>query len=194
MLVIKYAPCDNSLISQRTVVKKIFNELFLKYLKVNDAYDTIIKDCNGKPYINGIENAFSISHSRGMCAVALCIDSFANKSSEDELIFDGGFINVGVDVQIVPDLCKNNVYMKIAEKYFSAQEVSYLSNINSPENFITSFIKLWTVKESYCKMKGLGLKFIRQAVLDDKKCLDVHSCDICLGENNYFISFCAEKK
>ena len=84
--------------------------------------------------------------------------------------------------------------MKIAEKYFSAQEVSYLSNINSPENFITSFIKLWTVKESYCKMKGLGLKFIRQAVLDDKKCLDVHSCDICSGENNYFISFCAEKK
>ena len=194
MIIIKYAPCNESLASQRAVVKNIFNELFCEYLNVKDAYDKIIKDCNGKPYINGISNAFSISHAKGMCAVALSVDTLVKSNSENELIFEGDYINVGLDVQIVPDFSKKNVYMKIAEKHFSPQEISDLTNINSNECFILSFIKLWTVKESFCKMKGLGLSFIRQADFDNYKNFYVHSSDICFGENKYFISFCAEKK
>ncbi len=193
MLIIKYALCGNSLNSQREAVEKIFNDLFFKYFNISNAYSKIIKDANGKPFINGVENGFSISHSKGLCAVALCVDKVIENFSDNIFVVNENFDKVGIDVQPIPADDKICAYKKIAEKYFSAQENLNLLSCNSSKDFLEAFVKLWTIKESFCKMNGFGLKFIRNAVPENFDDIYINSFKISNAQKQYFISFCGKK-
>jgi len=87
---------------------------------------------HGKPMIDGLE--FSLSHSGDMviCAVS-------DKP-------------VGCDVEELRKAPEG-----VAERYFSEGEQEYLSRFSEKE-YDTAFFRLWTMKESYVKMTGEGMR------------------------------------
>lgn len=88
---------------------------------------------NGKPYImNKPDVFFNLSHSgnKVMCAVS-----------------DG---EVGCDVER-----EDRVNLKIAERYFSRAEIDFINQNGNKED---AFLKLWTLKESFVKTVGLGMR------------------------------------
>ena len=96
---------------------------------------------NGKPFIEGYpEICFNISHSkdRVMCVTA-------------------GF-PVGCDVEAVRMRTKTN--SGVVRRFFSESEKKLLENasLNGEKEFNDLFYKIWTLKESYIKYTGMGLK------------------------------------
>ena len=108
-----------------------------KTLKLNGIDDfTLEVDENGKPYLKGISGLkFNLSHSeeRVMCVI-----------SEKE---------VGCDVEWV----KKPNY-KMAEYFLTKEEITMLNRLNSEEEKQVMFYRLWTLKESFMKAVGLGMK------------------------------------
>lgn len=88
-----------------------------------------------KPYIKGKENFFfNISHSGDFVCAAF----------DDE--------EIGIDVEKIDKMH----YEDIAERFFAKEEYEWL--IKQDVSYrINCFYKLWTLKESYVKLKGRGL-------------------------------------
>lgn len=88
---------------------------------------------NGKPYIDGLY--FNLSHSgeQVMCAV-----------SERE---------VGCDVEKVTD-----IELEIAGRFFYGTEYDRIMEQTTVQGRCDMFFRLWTLKESFMKATGLGMK------------------------------------
>lgn len=99
---------------------------------------------NGKPEIEGI--FFNLSHSKNM---VICVVS--DKS-------------VGCDIELI---CK--APEKVADRFFSEAEQSHLSQYSGEEKN-KEFYRLWTMKESYMKMTGEGMR------------LPLHQFEVHIGE------------
>ena len=86
---------------------------------------------HGKPFLPGGEFFFSISHSAGavLCAI-----------SDRE---------TGADLQIV-----TRAKPPLMERFFADEEREY---VLSAEDADGAFTEIWTKKESWCKLSGLGL-------------------------------------
>jgi len=88
-----------------------------------------------KPLLKGIDrHYFNISHSGNQVVVAF--------SQE----------NIGVDVEKA-----KGDRRKIAERFFTAEEIKDLSKAGTPEKQKAYFYQLWTLKESYMKAIGDGM-------------------------------------
>lgn len=117
---------------------------------------------NGKPYAVGEKIRFNLSHSgtRVMCAV-----------SESD---------VGCDVETV-----TNINLKIAQRYFCEEEYLTIMSAASEEEKLERFFRLWTLKESFIKATGYGMKIpltsFKIGLCEDK-------ATICqsLNQNQYF--------
>jgi 4'-phosphopantetheinyl transferase len=79
---------------------------------------------------------FNISHTRGLAAVAVCLEH-----------------EIGVDVEAASRMLS---WHEIARLNFAPREIQLLEQMPSEERFRT-FLRLWTLKESYIKATGLGL-------------------------------------
>ncbi|MBQ3209937.1 MAG: 4'-phosphopantetheinyl transferase superfamily protein [Oscillospiraceae bacterium] len=86
----------------------------------------------GKPFVEGI--CFSLSHSGDMVICAV------------------GDKSVGCDIERSAQARE-----KVAERFFAPEEIEYLSRF-SGDMLNREFFRLWTMKESYIKMTGEGLK------------------------------------
>lgn len=129
----------------------------------------------GKPEVEGI--CFNLSHSKdyAVCAVS-------GK-------------NVGCDVEKIGDA----PFRKI-EQRFSENEVRYLSEIPE-ERQKEEFYRLWTMKESYLKMTGEGLRIplnkfemefgAEVRVYRDGKCCNCHMKEYRIP--GYKLAVCAEE-
>lgn len=120
----------------RTRSESVFSELLLRYALSDSGFpvDTplaIEAGEHGKPYLTGGECFFSISHSAGAVLCAL---------SDRE---------IGADLQI-----RTKAKPPLMERFFSEDERKY---ILSAENTEEAFTEIWTKKESWCKLSGLGL-------------------------------------
>ena len=87
---------------------------------------------SGKPYIKDSDFSISISHSKDMALVAI------NENA------------VGADIEVIRPFNK-----KLINTYFTPDEIAF---IDSDEKFFT----VWTVKEAYLKLTGVGLKGIKK--------------------------------
>ncbi len=88
----------------------------------------------GKPFYNDHEHChFNISHSGEWL---VCV-------TDDE--------PVGIDVELIAP-----IDMEVAENYFSKKECEQLFSLSLTEQTIF-FYDLWTCKESYLKLNGMGL-------------------------------------
>lgn len=96
---------------------------------------------NGKPLLWGQEGMakrlhFNVSHSGDLALVAAAWD-----------------MELGVDLELKR---KDYSLVDSAQLFFHAREKDWLYS-HSEENRLEAFYKLWTLKESVCKAKGLGL-------------------------------------
>lgn len=105
--------------------------MLLKYFQITFSKQHISYGRYGKPYLHDYPNAqFNISHSGQFVACAI----------SDRPI--------GVDIQeIVP------YHRDVAKRVFSLEE---LSHIESSPDRSAEFTRLWTQKEAYLKMVGIG--------------------------------------
>ena len=106
---------------------------------------------NGKPYADNI--FFNVAHS----------GKFAFGVSSDK--------EVGCDVEII-----KNAHLDIAKRFFTESEYNYISK---SENSSNTFYKLWTIKESYIKLSGEGLR----TPLNSFE-INISDNDISITENN----------
>jgi len=89
----------------------------------------------GKPYLEGSKIEFNISHSKKRIALAI----------SDQL-------PLGVDVEFIK---RKNRILKVANRYFSQPECRQLDDALNKRDM---FFNFWTLKESYIKALGMGLK------------------------------------
>ncbi|VVA97239.1 unnamed protein product [Arabis nemorensis] len=80
-----------------------------------------------------------------------------NLSHTDSLIACGVTVHVpvGIDVEDKERKIKHDV-LAFAKRFYSTDEVNFLSTIPDPEVQRTEFIKLWILKEAYVKALGKG--------------------------------------
>lgn len=135
-----------------TAVREVDNDIHLNI--ASSARDSMVRGtldisetAGGKPYLTDIPVCFNISHSKERVAVAVSPGS------------------VGCDVE-----CKNANPLKIAKRFFTDNEYAFLKGINSEEECLLEFTKLWTLKESVVKCLGEGIRrpFDDFSLVDDK--------------------------
>jgi 4'-phosphopantetheinyl transferase len=123
------------------VARGLLRELVGKYLQQDPASLAFSYGQHGKPSLSG-EHAssglcFNLSHSAGLAVYAIARGR-----------------NLGIDVEHVRP---ESAGAEIAERYFSAREVSDLRRL-LPEARVEGFFHCWTRKEAYLKATGMGLQ------------------------------------
>lgn len=110
-------------------------QLLASYLGV-DAHELcfVIAE-RGKPYLDGYELQFNLSHSGGWAALALSTDP------------------VGVDIQTI---AKKKRFDELAKRYFCAQEYQQLQALPESQR-LAAFYYFWTMKEAFLKATGRGI-------------------------------------
>jgi len=112
-------------------------EHLLFYAAKDFGLDNILikEDENGKPYIENSDVYFNLSHSgeRVMCAM--------------------GRHKVGCDVQKIKP-----VDTKLAQRFFAKDEYETIMSEQNESDRTKRLVRLWTLKESFSKAVGLGLK------------------------------------
>ncbi|MBR0456628.1 MAG: 4'-phosphopantetheinyl transferase superfamily protein [Firmicutes bacterium] len=145
--------------------KELTDALIRQCLGIDDA--VITRNERGKPFVCCSEK--DAGDNRVFISVSHSEDTFALIEAER---------NVGLDIQY-PRSVKAD---RIAARCFTEDEAAYAAN----DEWSSSFYKLWTRKEAYCKYTGLGLEQImkREDVLKRK---DVSFRDLRLDDG----CFCA---
>lgn len=106
--------------------------MLLKFFGIPFSAQHISYGSYGKPYLRDYPNAqFNISHSGQFVACAVCDRP------------------IGVDIQEIVPYRRN-----VAKRVFSPEE---LFQIESSSDRPAEFTRLWTQKEAYLKMLGIGL-------------------------------------
>ncbi|OQD58776.1 phosphopantetheinyl transferase [Methanobrevibacter arboriphilus JCM 13429 = DSM 1125] len=120
--------------NQKDRILSISGEVLLRYIlkKIKIYNPIIVNDDYGKPFLKNFPNIyFNISH---------CGD----------YVFCGvSNYPIGVDIEYIHEIDLN-----IAKTQFHPKEYEYVNNSNDK---IESFFEIWVLKESYLKMKGIGL-------------------------------------
>lgn len=160
----------------------LFSEAIIKYIlclyyhipinRINIKFDIL-----GKPYLNITGVHFNLSHSNNLlvCAVSQ--------------------IPIGVDIEYI----NKNIDLRRSSRFFSKIEKQYI--YNSSDKFSVFFL-LWTIKESYLKLKGSGLIFpLPLVTFDYSKTTEnkykLHSSyhfNSFVFEKNFLISICTDQK
>lgn len=94
--------------------------------------EQIWEDEKGKPQVEGIH--FNLSHTNGM---AICA---------------AGGKCVGCDIERIKEVSES-----VANRYFSEKEKHYLRAVEE-KHYCQEFFRIWTMRESYMKMTGEGLR------------------------------------
>lgn len=154
----------NSAAQKNSLSALLCLDRLIKRIDISGEDLTIIREKNGKPRFASLPYHFSITHSRDLCAVALCKE------------------NVGIDLEFV-DASRN--VETLSKRFFSPEEHSRLFESN---NAVENFFTLWVKKEALAKLSGEGLASIcRGQIIDDSQYsfkeykLTVDGADACLA-------------
>lgn len=123
-------------------------------------------ESGGKPYFDGCDIFFNISHSDGFCICATDTKP------------------LGVDVERLRALADRD---KLAERYFCAEEKEFIQESDDPD---LAFLRVWTKKEALLKCIGVGLtQDLRSLNIFDKK-LRFSELTKEVGNEKFLISIC----
>lgn len=103
---------------------------------------TLVYDANGRPYLDGADFDFNITHTDRavFCAIA--------RSAEDG--------RVGIDAERV-DRVSTLRSMALAERWFTGEERRTFAKVPTSETFLS----VWTRKEALVKWTGEGIRALR---------------------------------
>lgn len=90
----------------------------------------------GKPYIKNSKYFFNISHSYDCAACAISL------------------LDIGLDVEKIRQIDNRKISI-LCNRTLSDDEKKVLDE----NNLVYSFLKIWTIKESYLKLLGIGLRY-----------------------------------
>lgn len=110
----------------------------------------------GKPYLRNAQRNFSVSHCRShwVCAVAVHSDENHNLVPDLRIplpLNGGPILGLGCDLEYWRP--QHRPWDALAQRYFTAAEQALLT-VHTKERFF----QIWTRKESYGKLTGLGLR------------------------------------
>jgi len=132
----RFARDRNRFIVARAGLRRILS----RYLNSKPAQLCFRYGPHGKPYLDapsdGARLKFNLSHSADLALIVVA------RGRE-----------VGVDVE---RLCYDEIDMRVAEQFFSPEEIAALHDL-PPLRRCDAFFTLWTVKEAYLKAMGGGL-------------------------------------
>ncbi|MBQ9610760.1 MAG: 4'-phosphopantetheinyl transferase superfamily protein [Lachnospiraceae bacterium] len=119
----------------------VLMEAYKRVYGVNGQNIVIEKGEYGKPYIvRKKEFKFNISHSGDYAVIAY--------STDEEVS------SLGIDIERVRSKDSD---MMVAHRFFTKDEIEYISNGLECSDEDVRFYKIWTMKEAYIKMTGKGL-------------------------------------
>ena len=120
----------------------------------------------GKPFLKGGGYFFSVSHSGEYIA-------FAGETASP----------IGVDIQL-----KGRADYRVAERFFTEDEYSAICSSSAPER---EFYKIWSLKEAYVKMLGMGMAtpFSSFSVLSD----EIKAISFCEDYGDYVLAVCSRE-
>lgn len=108
----------------------------LRQYGIQDKNATMILGENGKPYLAGDTGIyFNLSH------------------SGDYVVAAFGECEVGIDIEN-----KHSNGLKIAKRFFTAKESTYLASCPAGQEQADLFLRYWTLKESFLKITGRGMR------------------------------------
>lgn len=116
---------------QHHLGREILKKALINEYGIEFSEDMIEIKMNGKPTLKGLPICFNISHCKGMavCALSDC--------------------PVGADVET-----ERKISDSILRKTCNDWEKDYILN----HDYTKSFLELWTLKESWMKMTGVGMR------------------------------------
>ncbi len=157
--------------SEKDKIISLCTELFIRHeisQQLNIPFSEIVFGYggHGKPYIlNDRDYCFSVSH------------------SDNCIAFSGGNFPIGIDVE---QISRGNI--KIAKRFFTVNECNFIKTSKEPSE---AFCKIWTSKEAYVKMLGVGLsKSLRSFDVTDKS---LGCCFRTKRLSEFMLTVCAEK-
>ena len=103
-------------------------------------------DESGRPYAEGADADFSITHTADYTFLALCRGK------------DGVTVRVGIDAENLSRVSRLRL-SQMAERWFSTAEQARFSSDPTAE----TFLRIWTRKEALVKWTGQGLRGLRDA-------------------------------
>ncbi|MEK7703154.1 MAG: 4'-phosphopantetheinyl transferase superfamily protein [Nitrospirota bacterium] len=146
--------------SRYLLTRALIRTVLSRYANVNPCEWQFEKTPNGRPTVGGGKQqaishlSFNISHTNGLIIVGV-----ANA------------VAIGVDVENT-----NRVTMlEIADRVFSAEEVAKMRTLSKEEQ-VGRFFTLWTLKESYVKARGMGLRFPLKQIAFEIVGARIHPC------------------
>jgi 4'-phosphopantetheinyl transferase len=125
----------SKLAAQEFIVgRSVARRLLVPHSGVGAANLSLASRLSGKPYVADSDVAFNLSHSKGVCALAV-----------------GRVREIGIDIEFMnssADVC--------AEDIFGSQEADQFAALPSSEQ-TEAFYRAWVLKEAYLKATGEGL-------------------------------------
>ena len=112
--------------------KIILRQVLARYLAISPEKIQFKTNQHGKPFIPGSIIQFNLSHSGDCVFIGVTLHQY-----------------IGVDVEKTR---KNQHYLALAKRFFTASEYTAINNMDD-------FYRCWTRKEAFIKATGLGLSF-----------------------------------
>ena len=187
MIAVGFVTCDPS--REHECAVELRDRLLKAYLGITDPEGRVFRTDKGRPCLNEEGADISVSHSSGAVAVALSLpqDVVGCEELADLVrldVFDINASRIGIDIEALSDKdaarCK-----QIAERKFTVGEQTAVASAADP---VDEFVRLWTQKESLCKLSGEGLSGLKAADtqnLPNGTCILTRTIEI-NGEKYYF--------
>ena len=183
---------------QKKAAEELRCVLIERYLgKTEDA--VLLRAENGRPMLAIPGADISTTHSHGLVMVALSVPDRFDALQKKELPegieieeYPESFCRVGIDAELLSDEdCKK--YRKIAARWFCTDEKDLLAAIEQENLYRETFFRIWTQKESICKMTGKGISAIRDVdTLALSEEITVRSRLLTTQNGDYICTFCGE--
>lgn len=182
---------------QKKAAEELRRALIERYMgEMGDA--VLFRTENGRPMLTIPGADISTTHSHGLVMVALSIPDVLVplKKELPEGIeieeYPESFCRVGIDAELLSDEdCEK--YRKIAARWFCADEQELLAAIEQESLYRETFFRIWTQKESVCKLTGKGIPAIREVnTLALPKEITVRSRLLATENGVYVCTLCGE--
>ena len=134
---VKILRFQNSNDKKRSLIAEIMIRMSTFYsLGISPLHTKISYNAYGKPYIDNVRGyKFNISHSGNYVA-------FAKSRNK-----------IGIDIEYMRE-----TEFSIAKRCYTERECQYINSFETLEKRLDAFYRLWTLKESYIKAIGKGMK------------------------------------